>query len=166
MKNWFQLARITVMLLPGCFYLAGLAGCESLQDTSFAPLDARLEPIPAGGADYFVVVNTSGQTLHNVRFWVDLWNDYYMTYTGNDPATIPIRRPTLTYQCMGSTSELKPGQVVRFRLYLRVGPEGPVLIPVSRVQIAGSCDEERFREDWQVTRSGQLQPVGAGPRKE
>src|ERR1035437_10719530 len=64
MKNWIQLARITVTLLAGCFGLAWLTGCESLQDTSFAPLDARLEPIPGGGAQHFVVVNTSRSEEH------------------------------------------------------------------------------------------------------
>lgn len=96
MKKWFQLARITVMLLTGCYGLAGLTGCESLQDTSFAPLGAKLEPIPGGGAHYFVAVNTSGQTLHNIHFEVVIWSGRVITpgvviYTS---AMVPPLTPT------------------------------------------------------------------------
>jgi hypothetical protein len=41
-----------------------------------------------------------------------------------------------------------------------LGSEIKILLPVSRVQIVGSCDEGRFRENWQITGSGQLQPMG------
>lgn len=71
----------------------------------------------------------------------------------------------MTDTLTSSGSELKPGQVVRFR-NPSTSAEIAILMPVSRVQIAGSCDEGRFREDWQITQSGQLQPVGTGPHKE
>ncbi len=148
------------------FSFSMLTGCESLQDTSFAPLDAKLEPIPGGGAQYFVVVNASRQTLHNFRFSVDMWDDHAITFIGNDPTTIPIHLPAMTYRFTSSGSELKPGEVVHFRKDQGMGAEGPVLNPASRVQIAGSCDEGRFREDWQVNGSGQLQPIGTGPHGE
>ena len=41
-----------------------------------------------------------------------------------------------------------------------VNGEISILKPVSRVQIVGSCDEGRFREDWQVPGFGQLQRMG------
>jgi len=41
-----------------------------------------------------------------------------------------------------------------------VNGEISILKPVSRVQIVGSCDEGRFREDWRITGSGQLQQIG------
>jgi hypothetical protein len=155
MKNLIQLMRITVMLLSGCFGLAMLTGCESLQDTSFAPLEARLEAISGGGAQCFVVVNTSGQTLHNFRFGAYMWNDHTLTFTENDPSSLPNRLPVMTYKFMGSGSQWEPGRVQRFR-DLALGDEIKILKPVSRVQIVGSCDEGRFREDWQITGSGQL----------
>ena len=89
MKNRIQLGRITVMLLAGCFGLVWLTGCETLQDTSFTPVDARLEPIPGGGAQGFVVINTSGQTLHHFRFRAYMWDDNAITYTAG---TIPPSR--------------------------------------------------------------------------
>ena len=159
MKNWIQLARITVTLLAGCFGLAWLTGCESLQDTSFAPLDARLEPIPGGGAQHFVVVNTSGQVLHNFRFRAYMWDDRAITYTAGNNSPLPKRLPAMTYTSMGSGSEWEPGQVRRFR-DRDLNSEIAILKPVSRVQIVGSCDEGRFREDWQITGSGQLQRIG------
>jgi hypothetical protein len=162
MKNWIQLARITVMLLSGCLGLAGLTGCESLQDTSFAPLDARLEPIPGGGAQYLVMVNTSGQTLHHFRFRAYMWDDHTITYTAGDNSAFPKRLPAMTYTFMGSSSQWDPGQTQRF-MDRELHGEIKILKPVSRVQIVGRCDEGRFREDWQITGSGQLHPMGRSP---
>jgi hypothetical protein len=159
MKNWIQLARITVTLLAGCFGLAWLTGCESLQDTSFAPLDARLEPIPGGGAQHFIVVNTSGQVLHNFRFRAYMWDDRAITYTAGNNSPFPKRLPAMTYTFMGSGSQWEPGHVQRFR-DRDLNSEISILKPVSRVQIVGRCDEGRFREDWRITGSGQLQQIG------
>jgi hypothetical protein len=164
MKNWNQWARITVMLLSGCFGLAALTGCKSLQNTSFAPLDARLEPIPGGGAQGFVVINTSGQVLHNYRFRAYMWDDRAITYTAGNNSSLPSRLPAMTYTFMGSGFEWDPGRMQRFR-DRDLGSEIKILLPVSRVQIVGSCDEGRFREDWQITGSGQLQPMGRKAEK-
>jgi hypothetical protein len=159
MKNWIQLARFTVTLLSRCLGLVWLTGCESLQDTSFAPLGARLEPIPGGGAQSFVMVNTSGQTLHHFRFRAYMWDDHTITYTPDDNSPFPKLLPAMTYTFMGSGSQWEPGQGQRFR-DRDLGGEIKILKPVSRVQIVGSCDEGHFREDWQITGSGQLQPMG------
>jgi hypothetical protein len=162
MKNRIQLARITGMLLAGCFGLVWLTGCETLRDTSFAPIDARLEPIPGGGAQYFVMVNTNVQTLHNVRFRAYMWDDRAITYTAGNNSAFPQRLPAMTYTFIGSCSQWDPGQVQRFR-YRNLDSEAAILKPVSRVQIVGSCDEGRFREDWQITGAGQLQRIGPDP---
>jgi hypothetical protein len=103
------------MLLSGCFSLAVLTGCKSLQDTSFAPLDARLEPIPGGGAQGFVVINTSGQVLHNYRFSAYMWDDRAITYTADNNSSLPKRLPAMTYTFMGSGFEWEPGRKQRFR---------------------------------------------------
>lgn len=167
MKNWIQSAWATVMMLSGCFALAILTGCESLQNTSFAPLDAKLEPTHSGGAQYLVVINTSGQTLHNFRFTGDIQNDNTITYMGNDPASyLPNRLPATTYIFRGSGAKLEPGQEVRFKTNFGMGAEGSILYPVSRVQIAGICDEGRFRESWQIIGAGQPQPIGRSPHRD
>jgi len=153
-----------MMLVAGCFNVALLTGCESLQSTSFAPFDAKLEPIPGGGAQYFVVINTSGRTLHNFRFSGDIQQSHAITNTDNNPSLyLPNRLPAMTYAFRGSGSKLEPGQEIRFRTFSGLGAEGSILYPVSEVQIAGSCDEGRFREFWQITGSGQLQRAGISP---
>jgi len=165
MKNWIQLARITTMLLAGGFGLVWLTGCETLQDTAFAPFDARLEPIPGGGAQGFVMINTSGKTLHHFRFRAYMWDDHAFTYTAGNNSPFPQRLPAMTYTFMGSGSEWDPGQVQRFR-DRDLGGEIKILLPVSRVQIIGSCDEGRFREDWRITGAGQLQRIVPDPNGE
>jgi hypothetical protein len=162
MRNSAQSNKVALIPLFGCVGFFIFAGCESLQDTSFAPLEAKLESIPNGGAQYFVVVNSSGEALHNLKFWVDIWYNQAMTSIGNDPDTIPTRLPEMTYSCRGSVPDLESGQEVRFRRNFGMGAEGSVLYPVSRVQIAGNCDEGHFREDWQINSSGQLRPLGVG----
>lgn len=163
MKNWIELARITLMLLSGIFGLTVLTGCESLKDTAFAPLDAKLEPLPQGGAQCFVVANTSGQALRNVRFRAYMWDDRATTYTGGDPSSFPNSVSAMTYTFTGFVSQWEPGQVQRFR-DRNLSSEIKILKPVSRVQIVGSCDAGHFREDWRITESGQLQPIGNSPR--
>jgi len=162
-----QLVRITVMLLGIFWGLAGLTGCKSLQDTTFAPLDCKLERIPGESAQYVVVINTSGQTLHHIHFWGDMWYANAVTYIGNDPDSIPVRLPAMSYSLRGTDVQLEPGQVARFKRDLSPNSaECSIVYPVSRVQIAGSCDEGRFREDWQINGAGQLQPIGIGPHRE
>ncbi|HVU08634.1 MAG TPA: hypothetical protein VHG89_08850 [Verrucomicrobiae bacterium] len=155
-QSWVQIL--------GCLGLVVLTGCESVQDTSFAPLEAKLEAIPGGGAQYFVVVNTSGKTLHDLKFWGNIWyND--VTFPENDLHGMPVHLPVITYSIRGSSPKLEPGQEVRFKRDMGASAEGSVLYPVSRVQIAGSCIEGHFREDWQINASGQLQSVGISSHK-
>jgi hypothetical protein len=164
MKSPIQLLRITIMLVVGFLGVADFTGCESIQDTSFVPLDCKLEPIPGESAQYIVLINTSGQTLHDIRFWGDMWYDQAMTYNYNDQ--IPVRRPAIIYSFSGSNGQWDPGQVVRIRRNLSpISGEASILYPVSRVQIAGTCDEGPFREDWQINGAGQLQPMGVNPHK-
>jgi hypothetical protein len=166
MKSPIQLVRITVMLLI-VGGLADFTGCESLQDTSFAPLDCKLEPISGGGAQYFVLINTSGQTLHHLSLSGDIWYDQAITFIGNNPGSIPVRLPIITYKFNGSKLQLEPSKEIRIRRDLSpISAEGSILYPVSRVQIAGRCDEGSFREDWQINGAGQLQPMGIGAHKE
>ena len=157
MKNWIQLARVIVMSLSGCFGLAVSTGCESLQDTAFAPVKAELEPV-TGGAQHFVVINSSTQTLHNFRFRAYMWNDHNVFYTGGDMPLTPRHRPAMTYTFTSSGTKWEPGEMRRFRDW-KQPDEIFILKSVSRVQIVGSCDEGQFREDWQVNGTGQLERI-------
>ena len=152
MKNWCKLGQVNTKLSFGCLGLALLAGCLAPEYTSFAPLDARIEPVPSGGARYFIVVNTSGRELHNVSCSAYMWNDC---------APNPIRRASPIYKFEGSLLEWEPGSAMRFRP-LDMGIETPIVEHVSRVEIVGHCDEGHFRQRWQDTKSGQLRPVGGG----
>jgi hypothetical protein len=158
MKN-FRLACSTMTLLYGFFSLAMLTGCQTFQDTSFAPLDAKLEPIHAGGAQHFILVNISGQALHNFRFRAYMWDDNTITYRAGDFSSLPNRLPAMTYTFDGSGSKWESGQVQRF-VDRNIGGEISILKPVSKVQIVGSSDEGRFREYWLINGVGQLLPVG------
>ena len=150
-------STLSVIIL--CLYLTTLTGCNTLQDTQFSPIDARLEPIQAGGAQHFVLVNSSSQELHHYHFRVCLWGKSTLEYVGNSTTSLPARVPERTYTCDGYGDKWQPGQVLHFR-DRDLGSEGRVLRPVSRVQIVGSCDEGVFREDWQINSFGQLQQVG------
>jgi hypothetical protein len=134
--------------------LLGLTGCQTTQYTDFAPLDARLEPVPGGGAKYFLLINTSGKTLHNVSFSAYLWDE-------TSPNVLTGRQPFLH----GSVShpEWPPGRAQRFRPR-DMGIEGPITRPVTKVEVVGHCDEGYFRQLWLGTSSDQLQPSGAHPR--
>lgn len=146
------------------FLLGGLGlmvftGCNTLRDTTFAPVDVRLEPGNAGGAQHVVLVNTSGQELHNFTFRGSVWGDSSLTYTGDPFDTLPQRVPAETYTFTGSGGKWEPGQAVHLR-ERDLGIEGRILRPVTRVQIVGHCDEGSFREDWHMTRAGQWQRIG------
>ncbi len=147
--------RVTRMLLSGCFGLAVLTSCESLQDTTFAPIKPVLEPV-TGGAQHFVIINTSNQTLHNFRFRAYLWDDYNLTYTGGNMPFTPRRRPAMTYTVTAAGVKWEPGVAQRPRDW-RMPSELSILTPVTRVQIVGSCDEGQFREDWHINGAGQLE---------
>jgi hypothetical protein len=131
-----------------------LMGCQTSQYTSFAPLDAKLEPVPNGGARYFVLVNTTGQDLHNFSFSAYLWND-------DDWNPIRQQRPVKHYTASGA--RLEAGKAVRFQSW-GMGIEDPILVPVSRVEVVGQCDEGHIRQAWQNNESGQLRPLLNGSR--
>jgi hypothetical protein len=167
MKSLIQLMRITVMLPAIFLVLADFTGCKSLQDTSFAPLYCELEPIPGGGAQYIVIINTSKQTLHHIRFLGNVWYDHYPTILSSSQSLIPVSLPALTFSFNGFIGQWEPDHVERIKNDLSpISAESSMLYPVSRVQIAGKCDEGPFREDWQINGAGQLQPMGIGPHRE
>jgi hypothetical protein len=153
----FKTARVTTFL-AGFFCVTLLTGCHSLQDTKFAPLEARLDPGRSGGVQYLVVINSSGQELHNVRFRGYMWGDSPLTYTGDPYMSLPQRVPEETYTFMGSISKWSPGEIMHFKDRDMDRP-GRILRPVTSVKIVGSCDEGSFREQWQITTSGQFQLI-------
>jgi len=81
-----------------------------------------------------------------------------MTYTGDPNMSLPQRVPERTYTFMGSSAKWSPGAVVHFTPRNFAGP-GSLLRPVTSVKIVGTCDEGPFREEWQITSSGQLQLI-------
>jgi hypothetical protein len=148
--------RVIRILLSGFFCLMILTSCESLQDTAFAPAKPVLEPVPGGGAQHFVVVNSSDQTLHNFFFRAYMWDDRTLFYTDDNAPLTPRRLPAMSYSFTSSGLQWEPGRVLRFR-YWDIPGEIPILKPVSRVQIVGRCDEGKFRENWQINEAGQLE---------
>src|SRR5450759_4275351 len=52
-----------------------VTSCKTPVYTSFAPFDARLEPVPDSVAKYLIFLNTDGQTLHNYSYSAYLWSD-------------------------------------------------------------------------------------------
>lgn len=152
--------RVGLVRVIGLVLLGGwLAGCQSPQATAFAPIQARLDRVDGGGQMYFVVVNTSGQTLHNYHLRAYLWYDEQLTYVGYLSSSLPQRQPAMTYSCVASGPEWKAGEVLHFQLN-PASAEVRIVYPVSRVQIAGGCDEGNFREYWQVNKAGRLQSAG------
>jgi hypothetical protein len=149
------------MRLSAAIALTFLTGCASLDNTSFAPLDAKLEATGSGGAQYLVLVNTSSQTLHHYRFTGEIQNDNTLMYMGNNSfSQLPSRAPATTYVFRGFGEVLEPGKEMRFRTQSGAGVQGSIHIPVSSIQISGTCDEGPFRQGWQMNGAGQLQPVG------
>ena len=127
-----------------------LMGCQGPQYTSFAPVNARLEPVPGGGAQYFLLINTSGRELHNVSLSAYLWDEH-------TESLISRQQPCRRYE--GSGSSWPAGKAQRFRP-LGMHVEDPITQPVTRAEVVGHCDEGYFRQAWVGTESGQLQPVG------
>jgi len=148
--------KIAFAGLSGFFGLLMVTGCESLQDTAFVPLTAKLEPVPRGGAQYLVAINSSGRTLHHVHFRAYLWDDQHLFYTGGNQPFTPRRLPAMTYSAIGSGDKWEPDEAMRFQNW-NLPMQNPLLTPITRVQIVGSCDEGRFRETWRITPSGQLE---------
>jgi hypothetical protein len=153
--------RIICWLLAGGAGLVWLTGCQSLESTSFAPITARLETIPGGGAQHLVVVNTSGQVLHHYWFRAYMWDDNALVYGVGHHPDIPRRMSEMTCSFIGSGEQWEPNEVIRFKDFRVQDKEGTIYFPVSRVQIVGRCDEGRFRENLAITPSGQLQLEGA-----
>lgn len=161
MKHLIRPTWAAVMALSAGIALVLSSGCASLQNTSFAPLAAKLESTGSGGSQYLVVINTSGQTLHHYHFTGEIQNNDTLMYMGNSSfSQLPNRVPATTYVVRGSGEVLEPGQEVRFRTQSGSGVQGSIRFPVSSLQISGSCDEGPFRQGWQADRAGQLQPFG------
>src|SRR6267142_2199591 len=126
--------------------LALLTGCQSMRDTALAPLDARLEPVPGGGAKYLVLVNVSGKELHHFSLSGYLYNDEELNMFWRS-------RPTREF--VGSCAQLTDGETFRMRPQGK-GIEDPIFEHVSRLVIIGHCDEGHFRQTFQNSESGQL----------
>jgi hypothetical protein len=135
------------ILLCSCL---ALTGCQGLQPTSFAPFDARLEPVPGGGAKYLVLVNTSDQDLHNWSASTYLWNEHQAS---------PVAAANVYCSIQGSGRLWKAGTAERVVQRGR-GVELPINDAVTKVQLVGHCDEGAFRQVWTGTESGELRPVG------
>jgi hypothetical protein len=132
-----------------------VTSCKTPVYTSFAPFDARLEPVPDSVAKYLIFLNTDGRTLHNYNFSAYLWNDDSLDRRRWET---PIKR------YMGSGAGLLPGQSIRFHP-LGFGIEDPLPEHVTRVEIMGHCDEGDFRQLWRNTSSGQLQLIVSNPKR-
>ena len=141
-----------------------LSGCQTLHDTEFSPVEARLDPLNTGGVQHLVLVNSSGKDLHHYQLRAYIWGDNSLAYTGDPVTTLPAHDvPDRTYTCDASGNKWQPGQIIRFK-QRDMGIEGRLLRPVSKVQIVGSCDEGSFRETWQITSFGQLEQTGRPQR--
>jgi len=125
-------------------------GCQAPKSVPFAPLSARLEPVPGSAALYFVVINTSGQELHNYRYSAYLYSELLRRH--------PFARKLPIRQYVGSGYNLGRSQIMRFRR-LDKNIEDPIVEAITRVQIVGHCDEGHFRQEWTTTESGELRPV-------
>jgi len=130
-------------------FLLVATGCQSPSYTSFAPLDARLEPIPTKNSRYLVVINSSGMMLHNLTFSSYLWTDEGRHRQHGE---------RMLGRGMGSLAELPPGQAIRFHEHGK-SIELAMAHPVSKVEVFGHCDEGNFRQAWVKTESGELRRV-------
>ena len=143
----FPAMRILTALLLALLLVS--AGCLTPTYTTFAPLDARLEAVPGGGAQYLVLINTSEYELRNYSFSLYVWRE-----AGSRP--LLSERPIV--RGMASGRAWLPGQGMRWSGGAGRA-ESAILQPVSRVEIAGHCDEGDFRQAWHKTDSDQLRPV-------
>jgi hypothetical protein len=165
MKNWISPIGTKVAILLVGIGLVFAAGCESTKTTSFAPLDLKLEPPPQGGAPSLVVINTSGQTLHHLRFTGDIQNNNTLTYpVDNFAPQLPNRGPMTTYVIRAFDATLESGQTMRFRTQSGQGVEVSIKIPASDILISGTCDEGSFREGWRISTTGEVQRAGGSSK--
>ena len=138
-------------------------GCQTFEDTQFAPLEPRLGRFKGGGMQYIVLVNTSGKELNNVSIHANMWgeNDLVETRSTFGGTGLPDRdTPHPFYLVWGSDSKISPGEVIHFRdRYL--GGESIFIRLVYKVQIIGKCDEGRFRETWVIGNTNQFRLADA-----
>jgi hypothetical protein len=132
-------------------------GCQSTKTPSFAPLDVKLSSPAVGGARALVVINTSGQTLHHLRFTGEIQNNHMLSYPpDNFSPGLPNRVAATTYVIRATDATLAPGQAMRFRTQSGHGAEGALQIPASDILISGKCDEGSFRQGWRVSATGEV----------
>ena len=125
--------------------LLGTAGCATRTDSTFSPIELRLEPT-SGGAQFLVLRNNSGQELRNYELSVHLWSEHSLRLRWRES---PFER------CDASGASWPPGKALRFRAF-RKGMENPITEPISRVEVVGHCDMGRFHQVWLGDDSGQL----------
>ena len=138
---------LQIILLGSCM---ALTGCQGLKPTSFAPFEARLEPVPGGGVKYLVLVNDGSQDLHNWSISAYLWNEHQSN---------PVVAGNPHCYVQGSGSLWKAGTAQRI-VQRGKGVELPLNAAVTKVQLVGQCDEGSFRQVWTGTESGELRRVG------
>jgi hypothetical protein len=134
--------------LLGC--CLALTGCQGLKPTAFAPLDARLEPVPGGGARYLVLVNTSDKDLHNCSFSVYAWNERQQN---------PVAAASPLGSGQGSIRLWQAGEAGRFNERGK-GIQFPFNTLVTKLQLVGHCDEGPIRQVWRLEESGELGRAG------
>src|SRR5260370_1736731 len=108
-------------VLP-CLWVLALLGCQGPQYTSFAPVTAELLPIPGGGAKYFVMLNTSGRTLHNFNASAYLWDE-------RSESPISRQRPFKRY--FGSGPACPSRQIASFRGWAK--HTNPIIEPATHM---------------------------------
>lgn len=157
------------MKKPAAFILLCLglmlgSGCQTFNGTQFAPLEARLQSLDSAGAQTLVLVNTSGQTLHHVRFTASVSLQPQLVSSPQQPYVLLSnsglpQRIQQAYNFRAFADQMTPGQYIHFRGRYTIG-DFRILQPVTRVQIAGNCDEGAFRETWVMGDHGQFRLVG------
>jgi hypothetical protein len=126
-----------------------LAGCQSTKYTEFKPVNAWLEPAGNGAVRHLVLVNASGQDLHNVTLSAYLWGRNFGANSMNVP-----------YGTHGSYANWAAGEESRAHM-LGMGVEVSLSEGVAKLEVVGHCDEGYFRQGWTATESGFLQPLEA-----
>ncbi len=127
-----------------------MTGCQSVKPTAFRPLEAKLEPVSGGVADYFVLVNASGHELRNYHLSAYLWTD-------RDRNALRQNQPFR--HCFASGASWAAGGVLHFRVWEQF-VQAPVIVPLSKIEVVGHCDEGSFCQFWKATESGQLVAAG------
>src|SRR5438477_1606346 len=99
--------RAIILRSPLVLGLALVSGCQTSKYTSFAPFSARLEHVPGGGAERFVLMNTSGLELHNYHYTAYVWTDSHLRH--------PIDRQMPISSFRDSGSKLVADKPIRFK---------------------------------------------------